>query len=139
MQFLGLDIGSSSIKASVIDGETGVCLASATHPEVELQMNAPRPGWAEQNPDTWWESTIEAVRLLHKSIDFDKAQIGGIGIAYQMHGLVSVDKNLNPVRPSIIWCDSRAVEIGEKAFAEIGKEKCLTHLLTHPGTLPHQN
>jgi len=133
MQFLGLDIGSSSIKASVIDGETGVCLASATHPEVELQINAPRPGWAEQNPDTWWESTKEVVRLLHKSPVFNKDKIGGIGIAYQMHGLVAIDKNLIPVRPSIIWCDSRAVEIGEKAFAEIGKEKCLTHFLNSPG------
>ena len=133
MQFLGLDIGSSSIKASVIDGETGVCLASATHPEVELQMNAPQPGWAEQDPDNWWESIKEAVRLLHKSTAFNKDNIGGIGIAYQMHGLVAIDKNLIPVRPSIIWCDSRAVEIGEKAFVEIGKEKCLTHVLNSPG------
>ena len=133
MQFLGLDIGSSSIKASVIDGETGVCLASATHPEVELQMNAPQPGWAEQDPDSWWESIKEAVRLLQKSDDFKKINIGGIGIAYQMHGLVAIDKNLIPVRPSIIWCDSRAVEIGEKAFVEIGKEKCLTHVLNSPG------
>ena len=133
MQFLGLDIGSSSIKASVIDGETGVCLASAIHPEVELQINAPQAGWAEQDPDTWWESIKEAVRLLHKSSVFNKDKIGGIGIAYQMHGLVAIDKNVIPVRPSIIWCDSRAVEIGEKAFAEIGKEKCLTHLLNSPG------
>jgi xylulokinase len=133
MQFLGLDIGSSSIKASVIDGETGVCLASATHPEVELQMNAPQPGWAEQDPDNWWESIKEAVRLLHKSTVFNKDNIGGIGIAYQMHGLVAIDKNLIPVRPSIIWCDSRAVEIGGKAFVEIGKEKCLTHVLNSPG------
>ena len=133
MQFLGFDIGSSSIKASVIDGETGVCLASATHPEVELQIHALQPGWAEQNPDTWWESVKEAVRLIHKSTAFNKDNIGGIGIAYQMHGLVAVDKNLIPVRPSIIWCDSRSVEIGEKAFSEIGKEKCLTHFLNSPG------
>lgn len=133
MQFLGLDIGSSSIKASVIDGETGVCLVSANHPKAELQINSPLPGWAEQNPETWWNSTKEAIRLLHKSADFDKTKIGGIGIAYQMHGLVAVDKDLIPVRPSIIWCDSRAAKIGEKAFAEIGKEKCLKNYLNSPG------
>lgn len=133
MQFLGIDIGSSSIKVSVIDGETGVCLVSASHPKAELQINSPLPGWAEQNPETWWESIKEALRLLHKSADFDKAKIGGIGIAYQMHGLVAVDTNLIPVRPSIIWCDSRAVETGEKAFAEIGEEKCLKNYLNSPG------
>ena len=133
MQFIGIDIGSSSIKASVIDGETGVCIVSANYPKVELKINSPFPGWAEQNPDIWWESTKESIRLLHKSPDFDKKQIGSIGIAYQMHGLVAVDKDLIPVRPSIIWCDSRAVEIGDKAFAEIGEEKCLKNYLNSPG------
>lgn len=133
MQFLGIDIGSSSIKASVIDGETGVCLVSASQPKVDLQINSPLPGWAEQNPETWWGNIKEVLRLIHKSADFDKAKIGGIGIAYQMHGLVAVDTNLIPVRPSIIWCDSRAVETGEKAFAEIGEEKCLKNYLNSPG------
>jgi xylulokinase len=133
MQFLGIDIGSSSIKASVIDGETGVCLASASYPETELQIDSPQAGWAEQNPETWWESVKGAIHLLQKSNAFDKNNIKAIGIAYQMHGLVAVDKNQIPVRPSIIWCDSRAVEIGEKAFKEISEEFCLENYLNSPG------
>lgn len=133
MHLLGLDIGSSSIKASVIDGESGGCLISANHPKVEFEISSPLPGWAEQKPDIWWESVKEAVHLLQKSPDFDKDKIGGIGIAYQMHGLVAVDKNHKPVRPSIIWCDSRSVEIGHTAFKEIGEEKCLSNYLNSPG------
>lgn len=133
MQFLGIDIGSSAIKVSVLDGASGHCLASVSHPKQGLAMDAPKPGWAEQNPETWWASVKAAI---HELLAFDKVKkdrIGGIGIAYQMHGLVAVDKNLNPVRPSIIWCDSRAVEIGDLAFQQIGKEKCLSRLLNSPG------
>ncbi|MCF8372612.1 MAG: carbohydrate kinase [Bacteroidales bacterium] len=133
MQFLGLDIGSSSVKASILDGETGICLATASHPKKEFAIDSPKPGWAEQNPGIWWDSVKAVVHELLCSEKVNKNKIAGIGIAYQMHGLVAVDKELNPVRPSIIWCDSRAVETGEKSFQTIGKEKCLGHLLNSPG------
>ena len=133
MQFLGFDIGSSSIKISLIDGRSGVCLASASYPDSELQIDAPQEAWAEQDPDIWWESIKEAMRLIRQSSHFDKSEIGGIGIAYQMHGLVVVDKNHKALRPSIIWCDSRAVDIGDKAFADLGEEECLRKYLNSPG------
>ncbi len=133
MQFLGLDIGSSSVKASILDGESGQCVASTSHPKKGLSIAAPRLGWAEQHPDMWWTSVKAAVQEFISQKGVHKDRIAGIGIAYQMHGLVAVDKNYQPVRPSIIWCDSRAVDVGDNAFQSIGKEQCLAHLLNSPG------
>ncbi len=133
MHLLGLDIGSSSVKATLLDGETGIVISSAVYPETELEIHSPQPGWAEQDPEIWWESIKKAIGLLRRKQAFDKSQIKAIGIAYQMHGLVAVDSNLQPVRPAIIWCDSRAVKIGEKAFGELGGEYCLEHCLNAPG------
>ncbi len=133
MQFLGLDVGSSSVKASVIDGESGACLASAFYPKKEMEITAPRQGWAEQHPDLWWENMKMAIKAVLATQGVDKEKIGGIGISYQMHGLVCVDKNGEVIRPSIIWCDSRAVGIGDRAFADLGQLKCLGHLLNSPG------
>ena len=133
MYVLGCDIGSSSIKAALLDIETGTVKASATSPETELEIIAHKPGWAEQHPQTWWEHTKAATASIMAESDVDKNDIQAIGISYQMHGLVIVDKNHRVLRPSIIWCDSRAVEIGERAFNEIGREKCLKHLLNSPG------
>lgn len=133
MLLLGLDIGTSSIKASVVDTATLQCVASAIYPDVEAEIIVQRPGWAEQSPEKWWEYAQMAVRKLHAQKKYNPADITAIGIAYQMHGLVVVDKQQQVLRNSIIWCDSRAVQIGDKAFETIGREKCLQHLLNSPG------
>ncbi|MET0393873.1 MAG: FGGY family carbohydrate kinase [Chitinophagaceae bacterium] len=133
MLLLGIDLGTSSIKVCVTDAVTQQCIATAHYPETEAGIITPHPGWAEQSPDTWWEHVQLAILKLHAQRKYDPADIAAIGIAYQMHGLVCVDKEQNVLRNSIIWCDSRAVDTGNKAFEEIGKEKCLLHLLNSPG------
>jgi xylulokinase len=133
MLLLGIDIGTSSVKVSVIDANTQQCQGWAQYPETEAAIIALQPGWAEQSPDMWWEYVQLAILKLHAQRKYDPKDIAAIGIAYQMHGLVMVDASQNVLRNSIIWCDSRAVEIGEKAFEAIGKEKCLLHLLNSPG------
>jgi xylulokinase len=130
---IGYDVGSSSIKVSLLDAETGSTLASATSPDKELEIIAKKPGWAEQDPNTWWEHVKKATAKLKSKTSFDPADVKAIGVSYQMHGLTLVDKNFNVLRPAIIWCDSRAVEIGNKALKAIGEEKCLSHLLNSPG------
>jgi xylulokinase len=133
MILLGIDIGTSSIKVSVVDSVTQHCIAAAQYPEVETPILVPQLGWAEQSPDMWWEHVQLAILKLHAQRKYNPQDIAAIGIAYQMHGLVLVDKHQNILRNSIIWCDSRSVAIGEEAFEEIGKEKCLLHLLNSPG------
>lgn len=133
MYFLGYDIGSSSVKASIIDGNTGLCVAGAFYPKQEMPIKAIKPGWAEQDPDMWWDNLKLATREVMNSSGVHAADIKAIGISYQMHGLVCVGRDLKPLRPSIIWCDSRAVEIGEKAFHDTGESKCLELLLNSPG------
>ncbi len=133
MHLLGFDIGSSSVKASLIKGETGECLASAFYPKQEMKITAIQAGWAEQKPELWWENLKLALADVLSASKVNPAEIDSIGISYQMHGLVLVDKNQEVLRPSIIWCDSRATGIGEKALKEIGEEKCLQNLLNSPG------
>jgi len=133
MLLLGIDIGTSSIKVSVVDAKSQQCMGSAHYPETEAAILSTKPGWAEQSPETWWEHTQLAILKLNAQRKYDPGDIGAIGIAYQMHGLVMVDKNQSVLRNSIIWCDSRAVELGDHAFEEIGKDKCLLHLLNSPG------
>ncbi|WP_343328630.1 xylulokinase [Polaribacter staleyi] len=132
MYYLGLDIGSSSIKAALVEVATGKSLGVVQEPKEEMGMFAQKNGWAEQKPNDWWLHICNAITKLKKEYNISRTQIKGIGIAYQMHGLVIVDKQGNPLRKSIIWCDSRAVEIGHKAFAEIGEERCASHLLNSP-------
>ena len=130
---LGLDIGSSSVKASLINADTGELVSSATSPEIEMSIQAPKPGWAEQHPDLWWKHVVIATKSMISKISAPSYEISGIGISYQMHGLVMVDKNNQVLYPSIIWCDSRAVEIGEKAFTSLGTDYCLSNYLNSPG------
>lgn len=133
MLLLGIDLGSSSVKASVIDGDTGKCLASAFSPADEMRIIALKSGWAEQDTETWWSNLKEAIKNCTTKLGRKSKQIGAIGISYQMHGLVAIDNQKKVLRNSIIWCDSRAVEFGEKAFGILGEEFCLTHLLNSPG------
>jgi xylulokinase len=130
---LGLDIGSSSVKASVINAETGKSIGSAMSPEKEMEMISVESGWAEQHPQMWWEHTVKAVHKAIAENSIRAENIKALGISYQMHGLVAVDKNREVLRPSIIWCDSRAAEIGNKAFHDLGEEYCLKHFLNSPG------
>ena len=130
---LGFDVGSSSVKASLVDADTGVCAASAFYPEKEAPIIAVKAGWAEQDPQMWWDNAKLSLKKVMADAGVKGEDIKAIGISYQMHGLVCVDKDMNVLRPSIIWCDSRAVPYGEKAFGEIGAEKCLSHLLNSPG------
>jgi xylulokinase len=130
---LGYDLGSSSVKVSIVDARTGKTIAAAQSPAEEMPMVAVKPGWAEQDPEMWWEHAVKSTQACLKKAHVKGDDVVAIGISYQMHGLVCVDKDQKIVRPSIIWCDSRAVETGEKAGATLGHQYCLHHFLNAPG------
>lgn len=130
---LGLDIGSSSIKASVVDAQTGQSVASAQSPSDEMPMLATHPGWAEQEPEMWWNHLVVSVKSCLSKAGARAEEVRAIGISYQMHGLVVVDKDHRVLRPSIIWCDSRAVAIGQQAAGALGEKYCMEHFLNSPG------
>ena len=130
---LGFDVGSSSVKASLVDVESGQMAATAFFPESEAPIKALKAGWAEQAPDMWWQNAKLALKKIMAEAGVSGSDIKAIGISYQMHGLVCVDKQGEVLRDSIIWCDSRAVPYGDKAFGALGSEQCLTHLLNSPG------
>lgn len=133
MYLLGYDIGSSSVKAALVDAATGECVASDFFPKNEAPIKALRQGWAEQDPESWWKYLKEATASVLKKSGADPKDIKAIGISYQMHGLVAIDKEHRVLRDAIIWCDSRGVPYGEKAFNELGADVCLPHLLNSPG------
>ncbi len=133
MYLLGYDIGSSSVKAALVDAVTGKTVASDFYPKTEMSMQAIQAGWAEQDPEMWWSNLKLANASVLQQSGVNPADIKAIGISWQMHGLVMIDKERKLLRPSIIWCDSRAVPYGEKAFKSIGEEKALSHLLNSPG------
>ena len=123
MYLLGYDIGSSSVKTALVEAESGRCVASDFFPKSEAPIKALRPGWAEQQPDAWWSYLKDATAsVLAESRGVDPADIKAIGISYQMHGLVALDKNMIPLRDAIIWCDSRGVPYGRKAFEDLGSK-----------------
>jgi xylulokinase len=133
MLLLGIDLGTSSIKVSVVDAETRQSIVSAQYPEEETTITSLQTGWAEQSPEIWWQNIKGAIKKVNATNKFDPKDIAAIGIAYQMHGLVLVDKKQNVLRDSIIWCDSRAVETGNAAFKKIGEQRSLSVLLNSPG------
>lgn len=131
---LGIDLGSSFIKGALVDAETGAVHARTSYPEGdEMPIDTPQPGWAEQDPQSWWRGVVSVVQTLITTNGLDPSRVKGIGIAYQMHGLVALDKGGRPVRPAIIWCDSRAVDTGREAYRELGESYCLKELLNSPG------
>jgi xylulokinase len=132
MLLLGIDVGTSSIKVSVVDAGTQRCLAAAVFPETEAPIHAIQPGWAEQKPASWWDYVTKAILQCHSTNNYDPQDIVAIGIAYQMHGLVITDKKKEVLRDAIIWCDSRAVQTGQQAFSKIGESTCLAHFLNSP-------
>lgn len=133
MLLLGIDLGTSSIKVSIVDALSGALVAQAQYPDVETSIKVAQPGWAEQAPDEWWQNVQGAIQKSTASGTFNPKDIAAIGIAYQMHGLVTVDQEGNALRDAIIWCDSRAVPYGDRAFEGISAEKSLSHLLNSPG------
>lgn len=133
MLSIGLDIGSSSIKACILNVDAKRVLAQGSYPDDELKINAPKPGWAEQDPEAWWECVRVLVGRLLKTPGIDSTKVSCIGISYQMHGLVMIDRDQKVLRPSIIWCDSRAVETGGRALKALGEKYCLSHYLNWPG------
>ena len=133
MLLLGIDVGTSSIKVAIVDAQTQQCITTVQYPDTETGITSLHKGWAEQSPDMWWDNVQQAIVKAHAQKKYNPQDIGAIGIAYQMHGLVCVDKNQQVLRDSIIWCDSRAVDIGNRAFDAIGHEKSLQHLLNSPG------
>ena len=133
MYLLGFDVGSSSVKACLVEAESGKIVAQDFFPKVEMQIIANKQGWAEQEPESWWSNLKQAHESVMAQSGVNGDEVKAIGISWQMHGLVLTDKNKQVLRPAIIWCDSRAVPYGEKAFETIGKEKCLSHLLNSPG------
>lgn len=133
MYLLGLDIGSSSVKAALIDADNGRCLEQSQAPRGDMKIDAPHIGWAEQDPDCWWQNVLRAAREVIHDSGLDPGRIKAIGISYQMHGLVLINKKKELLRPSILWCDSRAAEIGKTAFNDLGPKFCLEHLLNSPG------
>ncbi len=130
---LGIDVGSSSVKASLLDAASGTCAGSAFYPKTEQKIDSPQPGFAEQDPQCWYDCARDAVRDAMREAEARPEDVKAVGIAYQMHGLVCVDNAQNVLRPSIIWCDSRAVPYGEAAFDALGAEQCLGHLMNSPG------
>ncbi|MDR1341350.1 MAG: carbohydrate kinase [Prevotellaceae bacterium] len=133
MYLLGCDVGSSSVKASIVNQESGQTVSSEFYPKEEAPIRTVKAGWAEQNPEDWWDYLKIAIKQAIKNGNISGKDIEAIGISYQMHGLVLVDRDRKVLRPSIIWCDSRAVPYGEQAFRNIGEEHCLSHLLNSPG------
>ncbi|WP_417941101.1 xylulokinase [Flavobacterium sp. RS13.1] len=133
MYYIGYDIGSSSVKVALVEAATGKKVMVLNEPQNEMEISSLQPDWAEQDPEMWWQYICTATKRAIKEANIEASKIQGIGISYQMHGLVIVDKDGKSLRNSIIWCDSRAVEIGNKAYAEIGSEKCAEHLLNSPG------
>jgi xylulokinase len=130
---LGYDLGSSFIKASLMDVERGCSLISDSEPSEEMAITAPQPGWAEQDPETWWRHVVALTHRLLERSNIDPSRIQAVGIAYQMHGLVCLDERQRVLRPAILWCDSRAIRQGQRAFDELGHEECLARLLNSPG------
>ncbi|MBN1378636.1 MAG: carbohydrate kinase [Gammaproteobacteria bacterium] len=133
MYFLGLDIGSSSVKLAILDGESGCCIGQTQQPEGEFSIVAAKTGYAEQSPDIWWQAVVNGIKQLLASHPEAKSKITAIGISYQMHGLVAIDSNHQVLHPAIIWCDSRATQSGDKITAKVGENWCLQHLLNTPG------
>jgi len=133
MYLLGYDLGSSSVKASIVDARTGACVATDFYPRQEMLIKSPKSGWAEQDPETWWQNLKAVTQSVLSQSAVVASDIKAIGISYQMHGLVLVDEQMQVLRDAIIWCDSRAVGYGEKAMKDLGEEKCLSHSLNSPG------
>lgn len=100
---IGLDIGTSGAKCIIADNE-GAVVASSTQ---EYPLYTPKPGWAEQNPQDWWDAVVRGLKIILPESGINSEDIAGVSFSGQMHGLVALDKNNNVIRPAILWCDQR--------------------------------
>ena len=93
MLLLGIDIGTSSVKVSFVDASTQQPVASAHYPDEESPIIALHTGWAEQSPEMWWEQLQAAIARCYQTGKYRPGDVAAIGISYQMHGLVMVEKD----------------------------------------------
>jgi xylulokinase len=119
MYFLGIDVSTTAAKALLIDAAGQfVAVASTTY-----SFETPRPLWSEQHPDLWWEGAQKSIRALLKKADIDPAQVGGLGLTGQMHGLVLLAKTGAVLRPAILWNDQRTGAQCDEIHRRLGREK----------------
>lgn len=118
---LGIDIGTSGTK-TVLFNEMGDTIASAIG---EYPLYQPHIGWAEQEPEDWWQATVDTIKQVLDTSGVNPADIKGIGLSGQMHGMVLLNKEGNVLRSSIIWCDQRTQEECHKITEIIGKERLI--------------
>ena len=133
MLLCGIDLGTSAIKFSVVDAANQKLIFTCSFPDIENEIYSPELGFAEQDPEHWWYCVKQAIIIGNSSGKYNPKDISAIGISYQMHGLVVLNAENKVLRNSIIWCDSRATGIGEKAFNDIGNQNCQSNLLNSPG------
>lgn len=117
MYYIGVDLGTSAVKLLLMEGSGKICnIVSKEYP-----LFFPHPGWSEQNPEDWFVQSMEGIKELTEGID--RKEVAGIGFGGQMHGLVTLDKDDNVIRPAILWNDGRTGEETEYLNTVIGKEK----------------
>jgi xylulokinase len=124
---LGLDIGTSGVKALIMD-EKAEKITTST---VEYPLKTPKVNWAEQEPTDWWNGTVEAIKQVINKSSVDPKGIKGIGLSGQMHGLVALDKEYKVLRPAILWCDQRTGKQCQYITEKIGAER-LIDLVSNP-------
>ena len=127
---IGLDIGTSGAKCILVD-DKGAVLASSTQ---EYPLSTPKPGWAEQDPQDWWNAAVSTIRGVLEKSGVNPGDVKGLGISGQMHGLVLLDETGEPLGRSLLWCDGRTQRecdeitqaVGEKRLIEIAANPALT-------------
>lgn len=117
MLYVGIDLGTSAVKLLLMDASGKIeKIVSREYP-----LSFPHPGWSEQNPEDWYDKSLDGLREL--LADCDKSQVAGISFGGQMHGLVILDKDDQVIRPAILWNDGRTTEETDYLNQVIGKDK----------------
>lgn len=119
MKFLGIDLGTSAVKIIVMDDNGNICGSVSK----EYPVYYPKPGFAEQNPEDWWEAVVYGIREITANHKIDVNEIRGIGLSGQMHGLVTLDKDSKVLMPAILWCDQRTAEECDYLNNVVGRER----------------
>ena len=130
MSYLGIDVGTSGVKAYLIDRQ-GKALGEANAKAIEPVR--PHPGWSEQQPSDWWAATLEAVDKLSKAHPEDMAKVRGIGLSGHMHGATLLDESNQVLRPAILWNDGRSAEECREMEAALPSLRQLAGNIAMPG------
>jgi xylulokinase len=125
MYWMGIDVGTGGTRALLVDSKGREI---ATHTASHEEMRMPHPMWAEQDPGDWARAAIEAVRGVLSKAGATGADVRGVGLSGQMHGLVILDDKSNVIRPSLIWCDQRSSDQVEFINQKVGRSKILEHI-----------